>query len=149
MTYFDPSHLQYVSNLLLNSEDSFVCNLDCDYHNQCLYRSIINRSYYAAFSSFKLWAIDNKGYDEDVAMNHYRSLSRGRAPGRHKVLTLFIINNLDPNYESDIILLANDLDAIRENRTSADYIFDVELSRADAEMVYNTSQKIIASLPSS
>jgi len=149
MSDFDPSHLQDISALLLKSEDCLDCILDCDHYYQCLYRSIINRSYYAAFSSFKIWAIDNKEYDENLAMAHYRreSISRGwNPPGRHKVLTLFILDNADPNYEDHIRLLADDLDTIRENRNNADYVFDIELSKVDAETVFNTSQNIIAGL---
>ncbi|OQD58680.1 hypothetical protein MBBAR_10c00210 [Methanobrevibacter arboriphilus JCM 13429 = DSM 1125] len=146
MTDFDPSHLQNISNILFDNENYLECEISCEMSNQCIYRSIINRSYYAAFSYFKIWAIQNKGYDEDNALNHYRNISRGRAPGRHKVLTLFIVENLDPNYEQNIIDLANKLDSIREQRTGADYYFDIELSKTDAEEVFNISQEIISSL---
>ena len=148
-TVFDPSHLQNISTLLFHTKDSLDCERNCHLNNQCIYRSIINRSYYAAFSVFKVWAIANRQYDETISLNYYRKISikkNKNPPGRHKVLTLFIIDNVDPNYEKDLIKLANKLDLIRQDRNNADYVFDVDLSKVVAETVYNVSQEIISTL---
>ncbi|KZX12348.1 hypothetical protein [Methanobrevibacter filiformis] len=146
MVNFDPSHLQMISEKILENEDIFSCENSCSFSKECIYRTIINRSYYAAFSHFKLWAIDKKKYAENNELAHYKSKSKNSRIGRHKVLTLFIIHNTHKRDEAYIRILANDLNTLREIRNDADYKFDKNISKENAEFVSTISQKIIKNL---
>lgn len=149
MSLFKPFHYQKVAKLLLDNEKLLDCEYKSNYYtfNQCIYRSIVNRSYYAAFSYFKSWAIDEKKYDEDNEWEHYKQVAIDggtNPPGRHETLILFIMHNYDEDKDDDnLITMSNKLEKIRKQRNVADYVFDKQFKKNRAEYVYKISNEII------
>jgi len=93
------------------------------------------------FSYFKLWAIKNKNYDESSVLAHHKK--KKNKIGRHKILIIFLLNNLNKTDEAIARTLVNDLESIRKLRNRADYDFNKNITKYDAELVFKRSKKII------
>lgn len=96
------------------SSHELTCSLEF------VFRTVINRSHYAAYSHAKLWAECNLNYDEDIYFRKYRHEINNRI-GRHQTLVIFIKQK--SKFESHR-MLANRLEIIKSLRTKADYNFE-------------------------
>jgi len=135
----DPMHLQALSEKIFNEQNNLICDNPCSL-GECIYRTVINRSYYAAYNFFKNWAINDNAiaYDEEKAKRKYR----GR--GVHKVFIIFLKNNAKKHNSSYVIQrCVSDLESMRKDRTTADYHFDKNITKSIAKTNCILSKKII------
>ena len=144
----DPSHLQLLSEKLFN-EKNYLIMCDPCLAEECVHRTVVNRSYYAAYNYFKDWASnDNKmNYDENKALKHYNRIAtekNKRSVGIHKVFILFLLDNARKHNNDYVIrYCANNLEYMRKDRVDADYHFDKNICNSIAKTNCLLSRKII------
>lgn len=139
----DPSHLQILSEQIVKYKDNLVCEESCSYVEECIFRSAINRSYYAAYSFLKQWAVKKLKYNEYKAIKYY-TIEKKKRVGRHEVLILYIIQNSKKVQNSHTAMqCANKLRHIKDYRTIADYKFNKKVKNDDVETVFKESKNII------
>lgn len=120
---FIPDHLLELAKYLYDKNFS-----DENFDLQCVYRSVINRAYYATYLYAREWIFDNGDY------NNLDSYSDGKS-GYHKAVIL-ALNNLKQHSAGSKFKDFKDL------REKADYhIVDI-VSKFDAERALNLARDI-------
>ena len=124
----------YIPQHLLTLADYLYC---CEFSDekfdlQCIYRTIINRAYYATYLHAREWIFDNGGYN---SLDYY--ISNGT--GTHRAVYLAL---RDLGQES----LSNDLYSFRTLRNDADYDIVKVITKNDALKAINLARQIISAL---
>lgn len=121
---FIPKHLLDLAKYLHNKEFSKE-----NYDLECIYRTVVNRAYYATYLHAREWIFDNGPY------NNLEEYSDGNS-GYHKAITL-ALNKLKKHSAGSKFKDFKDL------RVKADYhIVDI-VSHDDAELALNLAFDII------
>jgi len=122
-----PFQLQELSKNIYDDRYSLSCN-ESACSLECVYRTVVNRSYYAAYSHAKIWAENHLNFDENIYFKKYRKEINNNI-GRHQTLFTFIRRKAK---EESHRILANKLQIIKSLRTIADYDFENEITEKDA-----------------
>ena len=99
---------------------------------QCIYRTIINRAYYATYLHAREWICDNGGYN---SLDYY--ISNGTGTPRAVYLALRKMGQKS---------LSNDLYSFRTLRNDADYDIVKLITKNDALKAINLARQIISAL---
>lgn len=132
--------LQNISENIFENKNILSCDNNCSSFN-CVYRTVVNRSYYAAYSHAKNWAEQKLGYEEEKYFDKLRA--ENKKVGRHQTLIIFIIRK---GKEDKHRILANKLHSIKNLRIDADYHFDKKIDKADAKFSIKAANSIISYL---
>ena len=120
--------LQELSKNIYDNRHSLSCHESvCSL--ECVYRTVANRSYYAAYSHAKIWAEDQLDFDEDIYFKKYRNEINNRI-GRHQTLFTFILRKAK---EESHRILAHRLGNIKSLRTKADYGLEDKVTKKEAK----------------
>ena len=136
-----PFQLQKISKNIFDNRDSLIYD-DSDCSLECIYRTVVNRSYYAAYLHAKIWAEDHLDFDDNIYFKKYRNETNNRI-GRHQTLINFIW--LKAKEESHR-MLANRLKTIKSLRTIADYDFENRITEEDAKSSLRFANSVITYL---
>jgi hypothetical protein len=131
------NYLQNISKNIFKNKDILICDNHCSTFD-CVYRTVVNRSYYAAYSHAKNWAEVKLKYNEDEYLEKLRE--EKKKVGRHQTLIIFIHRKAK---EEKHKVLANKLKSIKTLRTDADYHFDKKINEEDADFSIQAANSII------
>ena len=124
---FVPEHLLYLSQYL------YDCHFNSDrFDLQCIYRTIISRSYYAAYLYTREWVFSNGIYNN---LENYMI----RDAGVHKAV-IIALNKLKQHK------VASKLNEFRLLRVVADYKIVNIITEEDAEKALNLANDIFSQL---
>jgi len=133
--FFEPCHLLYFAERMLESVDTLICDDVCDY-NECLYRSIANRAYYAAFLTVFDRAI-MWGYLEPEIEDHGKLF---------QFLSKFQRNIMNNDYNKRFDASFESLIELSNLRKIADYNlhynFDVKTAKRSLELSHKVIENI-------
>ena len=141
MPIFYPFHLQQLSKNIYECKKNLTCNGDCS-SIKCVYRTVVSRSYYAAYSHAKIWAENQLKFEENFYFEKYRHEINSNI-GRHETLIIFIKRKAKEESQK---ILANKLKTIKTLRTKADYDFDIKINENDAEFSIKAVDSILSYL---
>ena len=127
------AHAYIPQHLLTLADYLYFCEFsDEKFDLQCIYRTIINRAYYATYLYVREWIFDNSEYN---SLDYYV----GDGTGTHRAVYLAL---RDWGYES----LSNDLHSFRTLRNDADYDIVKIITKNDALKAINLARQIISAL---
>ena len=127
------THAYIPQHLLTLADYLYFCEFsDEKFDLQCIYRTIINRAYYATYLHAREWIFDNGGYN---SLDYY--ISNGT--GTHRAVYLALRKMGQKS-------LSNDLYSFRTLRNDADYDIVKLITKNDVLKAINLARQIISAL---
>ena len=130
---FKLTHAYIPQHLLTLADYLYCCEFsDEKFDLQCIYRTIINRAYYATYLQAREWIFDNSEYN---SLDYYMNSETGT----HRAVYLALI---DLGQEA----LTNDLRCFKHLRNDADYDIVKIITKNDALKAIKLARHIMSAL---